>query len=63
MAAVDASVVTTSARADAEPPPAVAASDLPFARGDRWSGHYFCAQGRTEVTLVVDAVDGEEGVA
>lgn len=60
MAAADASVLTTSARADAEPPPAVAASDLPFERGHRWSGHYFCAQGRTELTLVVEAVDGEE---
>jgi hypothetical protein len=34
--------------------------EAPFERGDRLSGHYVCAQGRTELTLVIEDVRGED---
>jgi hypothetical protein len=34
--------------------------DAPFERGDRFAGHYVCAQGRTELTLVIEDLDGTE---
>lgn len=37
-----------------------ASTDAPFERGDRLTGHYVCAQGRTELTLVIEDVDGDE---
>jgi hypothetical protein len=37
-----------------------AASHAPLDRGDRLSGHYVCAQGRTELTLVVEDLDGDD---
>jgi hypothetical protein len=38
-------------------PPRPGASTGPFERGDRFKGHYFCAQGRTELTLVFEETD------
>jgi len=35
-------------------------ADAPFDRGDRFAGHYVCAQGRTELTLVIEDLDGTE---
>lgn len=37
-----------------------APADAPFDRGDRFAGHYVCAQGRTELTLVIEDLDGTE---
>jgi hypothetical protein len=37
--------------------------DAPFERGDRFAGHYVCAQGRTELTLVIEDLDGTEVAA
>lgn len=60
--------------ADAEPPavaagdagrPSVAsakASDVPFERGDRYRGHYWCAQGRTELTLVIEDIGDDDEI-
>jgi hypothetical protein len=52
--------------ADAQAPLAVGSSDggralgktadAPFERGERFKGHYWCAQGRTELTLVIEDV-------
>ena len=36
------------------------ASDALFERGDRFSGHFVCAQGRTELTLVIEDLEGTE---
>jgi len=41
------------------PPMRLGSGDAPFERGDRLRGHYWCAQGRTELTLVIEDVDGE----
>lgn len=38
----------------------VASSDVPFVRGDRLGGHYVCGQGRTELTLVIEDIDGDD---
>lgn len=42
--------------------PSVAAPplDVPFDRGDRLGGHYVCAQGRTELTLVIEDLQGHD---
>lgn len=40
-----------------------AAPDAPFDRGDRFAGHYVCAQGRTELTLLIEDVDGDDVAA
>jgi hypothetical protein len=32
----------------------------PFDRGDRFAGHYVCAQGRTELTLVIEDLEGTD---
>lgn len=40
-----------------------AAADAPFERGDRFAGHYVCAQGRTELTLVIEDLDGDDVAA
>jgi hypothetical protein len=32
----------------------------PLDRGDRLNGHYWCAQGRTELTLVIEDVNGDD---
>lgn len=37
-----------------------AAADLPFDRGERFTGYYICAQGRTELTLVIEDIDGDD---
>jgi hypothetical protein len=42
------------------PPSAAAASDLPLASGDRLFGHYICNQGKTDLTLIVEKVEGNE---
>jgi hypothetical protein len=48
------------------PEPLPVASDRPdpaspsFDRGTRWRGHYFCAQGKTDLDLRVTAVNGEK---
>ena len=36
------------------------ASEAPFDRGDHLRGHYWCAQGRTELTLVIEDIDGND---
>lgn len=40
-------------------PMRLGSGDAPFERGDRLRGHYWCAQGRTELTLVIEDVDGD----
>lgn len=35
-------------------------SGLPVDRGERFTGYYYCAQGRTELTLVIEDVDGDD---
>lgn len=40
-------------------PMRLGSGDAPFERGDRLQGHYWCAQGRTELTLVIEDVDGD----
>lgn len=35
-------------------------ADAPFGRGDRLGGHYVCAQGRTELTLVIEDLEGND---
>lgn len=35
-------------------------ADAPFDRGDRLGGHYVCAQGRTELTLVIEDLEGND---
>jgi hypothetical protein len=45
---------------DAGHPRAPRASDAPFGRGERFKGQYWCSQGRTELTLVIEDVDGED---
>jgi len=34
-------------------------AEFPFERGDRLTGHYWCAQGRTEATLLIEDI-GED---
>lgn len=51
-------VTTTSAPSSSMK--ARAPGDSPLQRGDRLSGHYVCAQGRTELTLVIEDVDGDD---
>jgi len=41
-------------------PLAPAAGDAPFAAGDRLTGSYTCTQGRTELTLVIEDVRGDD---
>ena len=54
-------VSTTSARSSSSPSlKARTSGDSPFQRGDRLSGHYVCAQGRTELTLLIEDVDGDD---
>lgn len=56
MVSADAS---TEAISLVQKPEAPAGSDrvaIPFAEGDRWVGHYNCAQGRTELALVFEHV-------
>jgi hypothetical protein len=36
-----------------------AGADGPLRRGDRLKGHYWCAQGRTELTLVIEDLQGD----
>ncbi len=50
----------TSGASSSVPPMRAASSDAPFDRGDRLRGHYWCAQGRTELTLVIEDVQGED---
>lgn len=50
----------TTRSPSAQPMRIRASSDAPFERGDRLSGHYVCAQGRTEATLVIEDVDGDD---
>jgi hypothetical protein len=52
--------VTTTSASPAHPSTMRAASHAPFERGDRLSGHYVCAQGRTELTLVIEDLDGDD---
>jgi hypothetical protein len=57
MAESDAGAVPSSApRATAEP---VREARAAFERGDRLEGHYWCAQGKTALTIVVDEVDSD----
>ncbi len=35
-------------------------TNAPFERGARFAGHYVCAQGRTELTLFIEDLDGTE---
>lgn len=41
-------------------PLATAVGDAPFAPGDRLTGSYTCTQGRTELTLVIEDVRGND---
>ena len=59
VAARPASPTTTSADARPRLSPA-RRGDAPFERGDRFSGHYVCAQGRTELTLVIEDLVGTD---
>ena len=60
-----AQAVATTIPADSRRPllAAVASSAGAFVRGDRLSGHYMCSQGRTELTLVVEDVEGDDVTA
>ena len=51
------STSTTSGDAARARPPL---ADAPFDRGDRLGGHYVCAQGRTELTLVIEDLQGND---
>ena len=62
-------MIDAASAARAAPPPTTSAdaaharlvtADAPFDRGDRFAGHYVCAQGRTELTLVIEDLDGTE---
>lgn len=54
-AARDAAALPTTTSADARPSALLDhRRDGPFDRGDRLAGHYVCAQGRTELTLVIE---------
>lgn len=53
-------VATTTPASDGGARRPSAAHDAPFDRGDRFAGHYVCAQGRTELTLVIEDLDGED---
>ena len=44
---------------NASPPMRTASTGGLFDRGDRLRGHYWCAQGRTELTLVIEDLEGE----
>jgi hypothetical protein len=59
MLAVDPDASTPRPGADAGRPLVLEATDAPLARGDRYHGHYWCAQGRTELTLVVEDVNDD----
>ncbi len=37
-----------------------ATSDGPLVKGDRLKGHYYCSQGRTELTLVIEDARADE---
>jgi hypothetical protein len=58
---VGARVAAKAPARDAGRSNAVATSDTPFVRGDRYRGHYWCAQGRTELTLVIEDTDDADG--
>jgi len=61
--AAQAVATTTSAESSRRPHAAAvttANGATPFVRGDRLSGHYMCSQGRTELTLVVEDVEGDD---
>jgi hypothetical protein len=53
-------VATTTPASTAAARRRSAAPDAPFDRGDRFAGHYVCAQGRTELTLVIEDLDGDD---
>ncbi|MBS2016450.1 MAG: hypothetical protein JST00_26430 [Deltaproteobacteria bacterium] len=61
---VPASAVASSMALARGPDPrsssATSPSDGPLSRGDRLTGHYFCIQGRTELTLVIEDARGDE---
>jgi hypothetical protein len=68
-ALVEAPMIDAAAAARAAPATATSAdgtrlrtvtADAPFDRGDRFAGHYVCAQGRTELTLVIEDLEGTE---
>jgi hypothetical protein len=40
--------------------PVVRAPDLPFHQGEVWKGTYVCAQGETQLSLVIWRVDGPD---
>ena len=54
---------TTTTAAETKRPRLAANADGPLDRGDRLKGQYFCAQGRTELTLVIEDLDGDEVAA
>ena len=59
-AAARAVATTTSADARRLRGGGVASNGSPFERGDRLSGHYMCSQGRTELTLFVEDIEGDD---
>jgi hypothetical protein len=59
---VVARAITTTTSAQASPS-RMASIGGPFERGDRLAGHYVCAQGRTELTLVIEDLEGSDVAA
>lgn len=45
---------------DVPKPHRLSAENAPFEPGARYTGSYWCAQGKTAMTLVVDSVDGDD---
>ncbi len=58
MAAVDAGGAAPLV-VDTPPPRRPSAENAPFEPGARYAGSYWCAQGKTPMTLVVDSVEGD----
>jgi hypothetical protein len=63
ISATPAALAAATAPVASPPRPRLATSDAPFDRGDHLRGHYWCAQGRTELTLVIEDIDGDDVTA
>lgn len=42
------------------PPPSKTSSDVPWKRGQRLKGFYYCAQGKTNITLEIRDISGDD---
>ncbi|MBX3190611.1 MAG: hypothetical protein KF819_26660 [Labilithrix sp.] len=60
---IGAEAVVTPVAPAASAPIARANDRPPFEVGDRFVGYYYCAQGRTDLTLEITALDGDAIVA